>query len=162
MDWVDRIFFFIYKFHSEILASLNFKKTNFVPSNLIIYVKIVGKIPYLHLSVWLFSNQGDKVQIRVESTGLICPAVLHLFWTLSPGFENNNTFSCWYGIFPTIFTYNIMLKNCQNSISVYACSPIQGTKCYSCWKGNRTIADLRYGGKDIISPSTLIFAPIKS
>ena len=28
-------------------------------------------------------------------------------------------------------------------------------------KGNRTIADLRYGGKDIISPSTLIFAPIK-
>ena len=28
-------------------------------------------------------------------------------------------------------------------------------------KGNRAIADLRYGGKDIISPSTLIFAPIK-
>ena len=28
-------------------------------------------------------------------------------------------------------------------------------------KGNRTIADLRCGGKDIISPSTLIFAPIK-
>ena len=28
-------------------------------------------------------------------------------------------------------------------------------------KGNRTIADLRYGGKDIISPSTPIFAPIK-
>ena len=28
-------------------------------------------------------------------------------------------------------------------------------------KGNRTIADLRYGEKDIISPSTLIFAPIK-
>ena len=29
-------------------------------------------------------------------------------------------------------------------------------------KGNRTIADLKYGGEDIISPSTLIFAPIKS
>ena len=28
-------------------------------------------------------------------------------------------------------------------------------------KGNRCIADLRYGGKDIISPSTLIFAAIK-
>ena len=28
-------------------------------------------------------------------------------------------------------------------------------------KGNRTIADLRYGGKDIIILSTLIFAPIK-
>ena len=29
-------------------------------------------------------------------------------------------------------------------------------------KGNRTIADLRYQEKDIISPSTLSFAPIKS
>ena len=29
-------------------------------------------------------------------------------------------------------------------------------------KGNRTIADLRYEGKDITSHSTLIFAPIKS
>ena len=29
-------------------------------------------------------------------------------------------------------------------------------------KGNRIIADLRYGGKDIIIPSTLIVAPIKS
>ena len=29
-------------------------------------------------------------------------------------------------------------------------------------KGNHTIADLRYKEKDIISPSTLMFAPIKS
>ena len=28
-------------------------------------------------------------------------------------------------------------------------------------KGNRTIADLIYVGKDIFSPHTLIFAPIK-
>ena len=28
-------------------------------------------------------------------------------------------------------------------------------------KGNRTFADLRYGGKNIISPSTLIFAANK-
>ena len=28
-------------------------------------------------------------------------------------------------------------------------------------KGNRTIADLRYRGTDIISPNTLIFVPIK-
>ena len=28
-------------------------------------------------------------------------------------------------------------------------------------KGNRTIADLRYGGKDGINPSTLTFAPIQ-
>ena len=30
-------------------------------SNIIIYVKIVGKIPDQLLSVWLFSNPGDKV-----------------------------------------------------------------------------------------------------
>ena len=29
------------------------------------------------------------------------------------------------------------------------------------FNGNRTIADLRYGGKDIISPSTIIFPSIK-
>ena len=28
-------------------------------------------------------------------------------------------------------------------------------------QGNRTTANLRYGGKDIISPITVIFAPIK-
>ena len=55
------------------------------------------------------------------------------FWTLSPGFENNHTFKCWSGIFPTILTYMIMLENGQNKISVYGCSPIQGTKFYSCW-----------------------------
>ena len=86
-----------------------------------------------NLSVWLLSNPGEKVQILVESTGQICPIVLHLFWTLSPGFENNHTFKCWSGIFPTILTYMIMLENCQNNISVYGCSPIQGTKCDSCW-----------------------------
>ena len=30
-------------------------------SNIIIYVKIVGKLPKQHLSVWLFSNPGDKI-----------------------------------------------------------------------------------------------------
>ena len=74
-------------------------------SNIIIYVKIVGKIPYQRLSVWLFSNPGDTVQIHVESTGQICPVLLHLFWTLSPGFDNNCTFKCGSGIFPTIATY---------------------------------------------------------
>ena len=29
------------------------------------------------------------------------------------------------------------------------------------YKGNRTITDLRYGGKNIISPSKQIFTPIK-
>ena len=27
--------------------------------------------------------------------GQICPIVLHLFWILSPGFENNHSFKCW-------------------------------------------------------------------
>ena len=40
---------------------------------IIIYVKIVGKIPDQHLNVWLFSNPGDMVHIHVESTGQICP-----------------------------------------------------------------------------------------
>ena len=102
-------------------------------TNIIIYVKIVGKIPNQHYSVWFFSYPGDKVQILVESTRQICPIVLHLFWTLSPGFENNHIFKCWSDIFPTILTYLIMLENCQKNILVYGCSPIQGTKLLSCW-----------------------------
>ena len=31
-----------------------------------------------------------------------------------------------------------------------------------CFKGNRTIADLRYGDKDIISPSKLILVPLRA
>ena len=106
-------------------------------SNIIIYVKIVGKIPDQHLSIWLFSNPGDKVQILVESTGQICPRVLHLFRTLSPGFEYSHTFKCWSGIFPIILTYTIMFENCQNNISMYGCSPIHETKFYSCWNLNK-------------------------
>ena len=63
-------------------------------SNKIIYVKIVGNLPDQHLNVWLFSNPGDKVKILVESTGQICPIVLHPFWTFCPGFESNHTFKC--------------------------------------------------------------------
>ena len=68
-------------------------------SNITIYVKIVGKIPNQHLIVWLFSNPWHKVQILVKIKRQICPVVLHLFWTFSPGFENNHTFKCWSGIF---------------------------------------------------------------
>ena len=52
---------------------------------------------------------------------------------LSPGLENNHTFKCWSGIFPTILTTMIMLENWLNNISVYGCYPIQGTKFYSFW-----------------------------
>ena len=47
-------------------------------SNIIIYVKIVGKIPNQHLSVRLFFNPRDKLQILVESTGQFGPVVLEL------------------------------------------------------------------------------------
>ena len=48
-------------------------------SNIIIYVKIVGKIQDQNLSVRFFSNQGDKVQILVEITEQNCQVVLHHF-----------------------------------------------------------------------------------
>ena len=55
-------------FYSEILASLNFNKNKMLSpgleNNIIIYVKIVGKIPDKHLDLWLFSNPGDRVQNR--------------------------------------------------------------------------------------------------
>ena len=44
-------------------------------SNIIIYVKIVGKIPDQHLNQWLFSNPGDKVQKRWRTMGQICPVL---------------------------------------------------------------------------------------
>ena len=52
---------------------------------------------------------------------------------LSPGLKNNYTLKCCSGNFPTILTYMIVFENCQNNISVYGCSPILGTKFYSCW-----------------------------
>ena len=48
---------------------------------------IVEKIPEYLLSVCLFSNPGDKVQILLEIMGQMCPVVLHLFWTLPPKLE---------------------------------------------------------------------------
>ena len=90
-------------------------------SNIITYVKIVGKIPDQHLSVWLISNQGDNVQILVESTGQICPVVLHLFWTLSPGLENNHTLKCWSDIFPTILLcWKIATFKCMVVLQFYS------------------------------------------
>ena len=95
-------------------------------SNIIIYVKMVGKIPDKHLNVWLFSNPRDKVQKIWKTTGQICPVLSTRIWTLSPGLENNHTHKCWSDIFPTILTY-------MNNISVQVCSPIQGTTFYSGW-----------------------------
>ena len=102
-------------------------------SNKIIYVKIVGKIPDQHLNEGFFPNPGDKVQKRWNTMGQICPVLSTRIWNLSPGLENKHTLKYWYDVFPTILTYINMLENCQNKILVYGCSPIQGTKFYSCW-----------------------------
>ena len=139
----------VFRFHSEILASLNFNKNKFfVPwigkqpftemlfwqfPNIIIYVRIVGKISDQYLNVWLFSNPMDKAPKRRRNTGQICPVLSTRIWTFSPGMENTHTLRCCYGIFTTILTYMIKLENCQNKISVYGCSPIQGNFFCSCW-----------------------------
>ena len=54
---------------------------------------------------------------------------LHLFYIVSPGWENNHTFKCW----SNFFQQSWHIWNFQNNISVYGCSQIQGTKFYSCW-----------------------------
>ena len=89
-----------------------------------------------HINIWMYSYsqvQGTCSKKRCRTTGQIRPVLSTRIWTLSPRLENNHTFKCWSGIFSTILTYIIMLDNCQNNISVYDCSPIQGTKLYFCW-----------------------------
>ena len=81
-----------------------------------------------HFHVLLSSNPGDKVLILVESRGLICPKVFHLFNILSAGLENNETLNFLFSIFPITLIYMVMLENCQNTILMYGCSPIQGTR----------------------------------
>ena len=78
---------------------------------------------------WKQDQQNEDLQENIDKLLIL------LGFTIKqpPGFENNHTFKCWSGIFPTILTYMIMLGNCQNNISLYGCSPIQGTKFYSRW-----------------------------
>ena len=102
-------------------------------SNMIIYVKIVVKIPNQHLYVWFFSNPGDKVSKKMETFGTNLSRTFNKNLDLVPWIGYNHTFKCWSCIFPTILTYMIMWENYQNNISVSGCSPIQGTKFYSCW-----------------------------
>ena len=84
------------------------------------------------INIWMYGySQIQGTLSRWRTMGQICPVLSTWIWTLSPGLENNHTL--WSGIFPTILTYMIMLENCQIDISVYGCSPIQGTTFYSCW-----------------------------
>ena len=101
-------------------------------SNITIYVRVVGKMHNQHFIVLLFSNPGDKVQKRWKIIGQMCPLLSKRIMTLSPGFKNNDALKYWSGIFPTTQTYVAMLENCQNNISMYDCSPIQGQD-YNLW-----------------------------
>ena len=105
-------------------------------SNIITYIRDVGKLPDQHFSVSMFSNPGGKILILVESRGQICPVVFHLFRIFPPGLDNNDTLKCWSGNFPTSLIYMIMLENCQNNISMYCCSPIQEERSWFLLKLN--------------------------
>ena len=91
--------FIIPKFHSEILAFINFNKNKMLSpgldnnhtftemlfwqfSNIIIYVKIVERIPDQQLSVWLFSNPGEKVPFLLKVLHLFGPSPLDLRITI--------------------------------------------------------------------------------
>ena len=80
--------------------SLILKCCFWIFSNIFIYIRVYGKIPHQHFKGLLFSNPGDKVLILDESRGQICPKVVHLFMTLSPGLKKNNSLKCWSNIFP--------------------------------------------------------------
>ena len=64
--------------------------------------------------------------------GQICPVLLTRIWTCPLDWKITIHSNFDLVFFKTILTYIIMLENCQNNISVYDCSPIQGTKSYSC------------------------------
>ena len=118
----------IYMFHSDILASFNFNKNKILSPG------------HICQDCWKNTRSTFECMVILQSRGQGPDScwkygtdLSRSFWILSPGFENIHTFKCWSGIFPTILTYMIMLKNCKNNITVYGCSPIQGTAYYSCW-----------------------------
>ena len=91
------------------------------------YIRVYVKMPNQYFKALLFSNPGDKALILFESKGEICPNVLYLFRTWSPGLEKIDTLKCGSGILQYTPNYMIMLKNSRSNISMHACSQIQGT-----------------------------------
>ena len=102
-------------------------------SNIVIYVKIVGKIPDQPLSVWLFANLGEKVQILVESTGQICTVVVHIFLTVPPGFENNHTFKVDQVSFQDSWHILLCLKFARTTFQCMIVLQFRDFFLYSCW-----------------------------
>ena len=89
---------------------------------------------------WKNTRSKFKCVVILQSRGQICPVVFHLFWTLSPGFDNKLTLKCWSGIFSTILTYMNMLENCQK-------------QHFSVWlffnPGDKTLFCLKFNGARI-------------
>ena len=100
-------------------------------SNIIMYVKILVNTRSTFKCMLILQSR-EKGPDSCWKYGTDLSRSSPSFWTLSPGFENNHTFKCWSGIFATILTYMNVLENCQNNISEYGGSPIQGTKLNSC------------------------------
>ena len=108
-------------------------------SNLITYVRAVGKLLNQHFNVTLFSNPGENFLILVESRGKICPVI---FFFLGPSSLDWRIKIYWH-VGPTIFQQPWhKLENVHNHISMNGCSPIQGKDYYSCCKLTKIIVCL--------------------
>ena len=116
------------------LSAVSQTDTRFSPR----WTSVFGhKLTYRLGPIWLRETtlllksrgQGPK---KMENKGTNLSRTFNKNMDLVPWLENNHTLKWWSGIFLTILTYIIMLENCQNNILVCGCSPIQGTKFYSC------------------------------
>ena len=94
-------------------------------SNIIIYIRDVGKLPEEQFSVSFFFSPGGKILKRWKTTGQIFPLLSTRIRIFPPGLENIDRLKCWSGNIPTSLIYVIMLENFRNNISIYCCSPIQ-------------------------------------
>ena len=110
--------------YSEILISIIFNKNQGLSSwigeqqyikmlvwqfsNIITYIRNVGKLQDQHFSVSLFSNPGGNILILVESRGQICPVVFHFFLDLSSwiGEQQYTKVLLWqFSSIPVIYDY---------------------------------------------------------
>ena len=77
-----------------------------------------------HLQAWFSSNPCGKVLFLPKSMGQIFPLDLIHLRTCSHGLENNHACKCFSDKFPGIINILAFLENCQKSICMHGCSPI--------------------------------------
>ena len=53
-------------------------------------IRFVGKLLDQQFNESVFSNPGGNILITAKCRGKICPVVLNLVWTLSPGLKNKD------------------------------------------------------------------------